>query len=125
MLLDAKSFATSGEGSSGRYVDWPGRRLGIADQVKPKIKSGGPGRPAKMLVQGRGRFRRFGPAAARRLPEHRMARVDSRPKSTVGGVHRRLNTQAKEPDAGRALLTFLTTPAAIAVFKSKGLDPAP
>ena len=39
-LLNAKSIATSGEGSSGRYVITLLDRLGIADQVKPKIKSG-------------------------------------------------------------------------------------
>jgi molybdate transport system substrate-binding protein len=38
----------------------------------------------------------------------------------TGGV----STTAKEFEAGRALLTFLTTPQAVAVFKAKGLDPA-
>src|SRR5262249_52513117 len=54
MLLNAKSIATSGEGSSGRYVASLIERLGIADQVKPKIKSGGPGSSAKMLSAGEG-----------------------------------------------------------------------
>jgi molybdate transport system substrate-binding protein len=36
-----------------------------------------------------------------------------------------LNANAKEPDAGRALLNFLKSPTAMAVFKTKGLDPAP
>ena len=43
-LLDAKTIGTSGEGSSGRYVASLIERLGIADQVKPKIRSGGAGR---------------------------------------------------------------------------------
>ena len=34
-----------------------------------------------------------------------------------------LNVNAKEPEAGRALLKFLTTPAALAVFKANGLEP--
>jgi molybdate transport system substrate-binding protein len=36
-----------------------------------------------------------------------------------------LSSAAKEPEAGRALLRFLATPEAMAVYKSKGLDPAP
>ena len=36
-----------------------------------------------------------------------------------------LSTTAKEPEAGRALLRFLTSPEAMAVYKTKGLDPPP
>ena len=46
-LLDAKTFATSGEGSSGRYVASLIDRLGIAEQVKPKIRSGAAGASAQ------------------------------------------------------------------------------
>ena len=52
-LLDAKTIGTSGEGSSGRYVASLIERLGIADQVKPKIRSGGAGRSAELLEIGR------------------------------------------------------------------------
>ena len=34
-----------------------------------------------------------------------------------------LSATAKNADAGRALLNFLTTPTAVAVFKAKGLEP--
>jgi molybdate transport system substrate-binding protein len=37
----------------------------------------------------------------------------------AGGV----GTAAKEPEAGLALLKFLTAPASAAVLKSKGLEP--
>jgi len=36
-----------------------------------------------------------------------------------------LSTASKEPEAGRALLRFLTSPEAMAVYKTKGLDPPP
>ena len=52
VLLNAKSIATSGEGSSGRFVAGLIERLGIADRVKPKIKSGGPGRSAQLVAAG-------------------------------------------------------------------------
>lgn len=53
MLLNAKSLATSGEGSSGRYVASLVERLGIADQVKPKIRSGGPVAPPRCSQRAR------------------------------------------------------------------------
>ncbi len=30
---------------------------------------------------------------------------------------------AKEPDAGKAFISFLTSPAAVAIMKAKGIDP--
>src|SRR5262245_36429822 len=48
-LLDSKSFATSGDGSSGRHVTRLVERLGIAEQVKHKIKTGPSGTTAKLL----------------------------------------------------------------------------
>ena len=51
-MLNAKSIATSGEGSSGRYVASLIERLGIAEQVKPKIKSGGSGTSAQLVSRG-------------------------------------------------------------------------
>ena len=39
----------------------------------------------------------------------------------TGGV----GATSKEAAAGRALLAFLTTPAAVTVWKARGLDPAP
>jgi molybdate transport system substrate-binding protein len=50
-LLNAKAIATSGEGSSGRYVASLLERLGIANEVKPKIKSGGAGSAAQFLAK--------------------------------------------------------------------------
>ena len=39
----------------------------------------------------------------------------------TGGV----SSASQNAAAGRALLSYLTTPAAAAVFKAKGLDPVP
>ena len=72
-LLNAKSIATSGEGSSGRFVAGLIERLGIADQVKPKIKSGGPGRSAQLVAAGRSRFRGVRAAAPDRHAQYRVA----------------------------------------------------
>jgi molybdate transport system substrate-binding protein len=124
-LLGAKSIATSGEGSSGRYVASLLDRLGIADQVKPKIKSGGAGRAAELVAAGEVDFVVSGLPPLISTPNIEWLgllppEINSFVVFTAG-----LSTAAKEPDAGRALLHFLATPEAMAVYKAKGLDPAP
>ena len=122
-LINAKSFATSGEGSSGRYVASLLERLGIADQVKHKIKTGASGTTAKLLSQGEVDFVVSGLPPLIGPPN--IEWLGYLPEEInhwlvfSGG----LNVKAKEPEAGRALLKFLTTPAAVAVFKDNGLEP--
>jgi molybdate transport system substrate-binding protein len=125
MLLNAKSYATSGEGSSGRYVASLVERLGIADQVKPKLKSGGPGSSAKMLSAGEVDLVVSGLPPLLGTPNIEWlgllpAEINSFLVFSAG-----LNTKAKEPEAGRALLRLLATPEAMAIYKDKGLDPPP
>jgi len=124
-LLTAKTIGTSGEGSSGRYVLTLLDRLGIADQVKPKIRSGGAGRSAELLAAGEVDFVVSGlPPLVGIANIEWLGLIPAELQSFVvftAGV----NTAAKEADAGRALLRFFKTPAAVAVFKAKGIDPAP
>jgi molybdate transport system substrate-binding protein len=124
-LLDAKSIATSGEGSSGRYVASLLDRLGIAEQVKPKIKTGGAGTSAQLVSRGEVDFVVSGLPPLVGTPNiewlgYLPPEINSWLAFTGG-----LSTGAKEADAGRALLKFLTTPAAVAVWKENGLEPAP
>jgi molybdate transport system substrate-binding protein len=123
-LLNAKSIATSGEGSSGRYVASLLVKLGIADQVKPKIKSGGAGTSAKLVSQGEVDFVVSGLPPLLGTPNiewlgYLPAEINNWLAFTGG-----LSANARQPEAGRALLNFLTTPAAIAVWKENGLEPA-
>jgi molybdate transport system substrate-binding protein len=124
-LLNAKTFATSGEGSSGRYVATLIERLGIADQVKSKIRSGGAGASAQLVSRGEVDFVVSGLPPLIGTPDiewlgYLPAEINSW-LAFSGGV----GVKAKEPEAGRALLKFLTTPAAAAVWKANGLESAP
>ena len=122
-LLNAKAIATSGEGSSGRYVATLLDRLGIADQVKPKIRSGPAGASAQMVSKGEVDFVVSGLPPLIGTPNIEwLGYLPEEIQSWLvfsGGV----SVNAKEPEAGRALLKFLTTPAALAVFKANGLEP--
>jgi molybdate transport system substrate-binding protein len=124
-LLDAKAITTSGEGSSGRYVLALLDRLGIADAVKPKIRAGAAGSAAHFVARGEVDFAVIGLPPVLGVPGVEWlgwlpAEIQNWLVFTGG-----LATAAKEPEAGRALLRFLTTPAAVAVFKAKGLEPLP
>lgn len=123
-LLAAKFIATSGEGSSGRYVVTLLGRLGIADQVTPKIKSGASGAAARLLASREVDFAVIGLPPVSNVP--RVEWLGYLPDNLnswlpfTGGV----NPAAREPAAARDLLKFLTTPEAVSVFKAKGLEPA-
>jgi len=121
-LLDAKTIATSGEGSSGRYVASLIERLGIAEQVKPKIRSGASGASAQMLSRGEVDFVVSGLPPLIGTPGIEwLGYLPEEINSWLvfsGGI----GVNAKESEAGRALLKFLATPAALAVFKANGLE---
>ena len=100
-LLNAKTIATSGEGSSGRYVASLIERLGIAEQIKPKIRSGAARRLRADGVARRGRLRGVGAAAADRHPQHRVARLPARGDQQLAGVQRR-GWRQRQGSGGRA-----------------------
>lgn len=122
-MLDAKLIATSGEGSSGRYVASLIERLGIAEQIKPKIRSGPGGTSAQLVSRGEVDFVVSGLPPLVGVPDVEwLGYLPEEINSWLvfsGGV----GVNAKQPDAGRALLKFLTTPAAMAVWKANGLEP--
>jgi molybdate transport system substrate-binding protein len=122
-LLAAKSIGYS-TGPSGNYVIGLFERLGIADQVKPKLKQ----TPTGVFV---GTITARGEAEIGIQQVSEMAQfpgvdyVGPLPadiqKMTVftSGVA----VNAKEPAAGKAMLTFITSPDAAAAFKKRGMEP--
>ena len=123
-LLAAKSIAYVEQGGTGIYLKTLLARLGIADEVKAKTKLLPPENPAAHAIAngeaeiGMTQISEILPYAGADLvgplpPEIQLYTVFSAAVSTG----------AKQPDAARALIRFLTAPAAAAVFKIKGLDP--
>jgi len=127
-LLNAKSIAYSDPaagGASGVHFAKVIDRLGIADQVKAKTKHPPPsGNSANLVVAGEAEL------AIQQEPEvMSVAGVDM-----VGPLPGDLNNitvyaagigaSSQQSDAANALIRFLHTPEAQAVFKAKGLKPA-
>ena len=122
-LLAAKSIAYS-SGPSGVYLAGLFQRMGIADEIKPKIKQTAPGSPVGEVI-ARGEAEIGFQQISELLPVVGIDYLGPLPADiqqiTVfsGGIH----TGAKEPDAAKALVKFITAPAAVPVIKKKGMEP--
>ncbi len=122
-LLAAKSIGYS-TGPSGNYVVGLFEKLGIADQVKPKLKQ----TPTGVFV---GTITASGEVEIGIQQVSEMSQypgvdyVGPLPadiqKMTVFSSG--IAAKAKEPAAGKAVVKFLTSPEAGAVFKKRGMEP--
>ena len=124
-LLNAKSISHSTEGASGVYFQGLIQRLGIAAELKPKLRPvDGGNHVVGPVAKGEVEiavitipfiFLDPGAELAGPLPkelQHPVIYTAS------------LSSVAKQPDAAKAFIKHLTTPAAAVVIKSKGLQPA-
>jgi molybdate transport system substrate-binding protein len=122
-LLDAKSVLYSGVGSSGVYFQSLLERLGIAEELKPKLRMSGGGRGAEIVAKGEAELVVIGVAVILLTPGVDLvgwlpAELQSYVIFTAG-----VSASAKEPKAATALVDFLTTPGARAALKAKGVEP--
>ena len=125
-LLSLKSIASGNPAAGGFgsvYFDNLVVRLGIADQTRPKTKFAAPGEFAKPVGAGEAEagVGLVSEIIAVKNVQSLPLETDN-PKSFVGfaGV---VSAQAKQADAARALLKYLTSPEAQAVYRAKGLTP--
>jgi molybdate transport system substrate-binding protein len=124
-LLAAKSIAYS-DSASGVYVSTEMfHRLGIADAMKDKAKMI-PAEPVAGVV-ARGDAEIGLQQISEMLPVPSVDIVGQLPpdlqKITVFSAG--IATVSKEPDAGRALIKFLASPAASAAIVKSGMEPIP
>jgi molybdate transport system substrate-binding protein len=123
-LLNAKSVAYVEQGQTGIYLKALLPRLGIADALKDKIKRLPPENPAAQAVAngeaeiGMTQISEILPYPGAELVGPLPAEIQL--SSVYPGA---VGTGAKEPDAAKAFIKFLTAPSAIPVLKAKGLEP--
>jgi len=133
LLLSAKSIARPSPavgGSSGDHIVKVLERLGIADEVNPKsviVTTGHPGQVAESP----------GDAVAKGKAEialHQLQELMAVPGIDIAGpfpgelqgnfvFSAAIGANAKEPEAGKALIEFLRTPDAMGVIRAKGMEP--
>jgi molybdate transport system substrate-binding protein len=126
-LLAAKSVAyidPASGGSSGIYVDKLLVKLGIADQIRPKAKLKKGGLVADLVASGEAELGIH--QISEIVPVKGVTLVGPLPQdiqnTTTYAVALSASTQSKE--AAAALIAALHGPAATAVLKAKGMDPA-
>ena len=122
-LLNAKSIAYSSEGGSGIYFKGLLDRLGIAAETNAKLKPLASSAVVPSVAKGEVELAVISPPAI--LADPGVELVGLMPKELqqyvvyTAGV----SAAAKEAEAAKALLKHVTTPAAMVVMKSKGLEP--
>jgi molybdate transport system substrate-binding protein len=120
-LLKAQTIAFSDGGLSGIYLTGLIERLGLTEQLKPKIRHG---RGGEMVSQGKAE-----------IGLTQVSEIISEPNTDLAGplppaiqqytiFPAAVGTAAPQAEAGKALLRFLKSPEAANILKAKGLEPA-
>lgn len=121
-LLEAKSVAYVGAGTSGVFFRGLLDKLGITDAMKAKLKPGGIGPSLTAVTNGETDIAvmpvplilaNAGVALAGPVPPALQENIDM----TAG-----ISSAAKDPAAAQALIRFLMAPEATAVIKAKGYE---
>jgi molybdate transport system substrate-binding protein len=120
-MLNAKSVAYSQEGGSGVSFLGVLDRLGIAADMKPKLKTYAVGGPvptaeAELVVSGA--------APIMAMPDTELVAWLPAEIQAYVQFAGAVSSSARHPEAAKALIRFLTAPAAAPVLKAKGLEPA-
>jgi len=122
-VVAARGIAYS-TGPSGIYLMELFQRMGIAEEIKSKVKQV-QGEPAGGVV-ARGEAEIAFQQVSELLPVPGIDFVGPLPADIqqITVFSAGLHVAAKQPDAARALVKFLTAPAAAPVIRKKGMEPA-
>ncbi len=122
-LIAAKSIVIS-TGPSGVYLAGLFQRMGIADELKPKLKQV-MGEPTGAVV-ARGEAQIGFQQMCELLPVAGIDLLGPLPAEIqqITVFSAGLHVDALAPDAARSLIEFLTAPHAVPVIKRKGMEPA-
>ena len=124
-LLDAKSITYAKEGAARVLIERIYDRLGIMNEVKPKIiLQAVPGNPQTAVAEGKAEM--VMTLVSEILPVHGIELVGPVPKDLQNYVSFRggVGANAKNREAGQALVKFFSGSKAAPVYKSKGFEPA-
>jgi molybdate transport system substrate-binding protein len=122
-LLNAKSIAYDPEGTTGKHAATILERLGITAEMKPKLKAHqGADRVVRAVAAGEADFGFVSTATV--APGSGAEVVGPFPRELQDYVvyTAAVSTAAKEPNAAKALIDFLSGDKATAVLKARGLE---
>jgi molybdate transport system substrate-binding protein len=124
-LLDAKSIGFVERGATGAYIKVLLDKLGIAGAVRDKLRPLPVENPAANAV-ARGEAEIGITQISEILPYPGAELAGPLPKEIqlTTPFAAAVGAGTQKPDAAKALIAFVTSPAAAPVFKAKGLEPA-
>ena len=122
-LLATNKVAFPGKGASGIYFVGLLDRLGIATEMKNKLKPMEAEDTVEVVARGEADMVVVVATRITDVPGVEMVGPIPEELQTKIGFAAGLSAKAKEPDAGKALIHFLTAPAAAATLRAKGVDP--
>ena len=119
-LLKAQTIAYSEGGLTGIYIKGLVERLGIAEELKSKIRFG---RGAEMVSEGKAEIgltqvSEILPVAGAELAGPLPPEVQLYTAFSIA-----VGLKAQQPEAAKALIAFLRAPVLVPVLKAKGLEP--
>jgi len=123
-LLSAKSITWAKEGASGTYFATVVQKLGLTDQLKPKLNLGSDGANAADKV-ARGEAE-LGVLLVNEIMAHHGVDVAGPLPAALQSYtvfHAGVSASSRNSAAAKSLADFLTQPEAKAVFKAKGQEP--
>ena len=123
-LMNAKSIASGDPGSSasGRYFASLIERLKIADAIKPKIKTFSSGTAALEAVANGEADLAIWVISSANGPGTELAGVLPAQAKKFNSYAVGILTNSNQIQAAKALSSFISSPASLAVMKSKGFD---
>lgn len=121
-LLNAKSIGFTAGGATGAYLKTLFEKLGIAEELKPKLKllqgAAGAAAAAGEVEIGMTQISEILPYANAELVGPLPADVQSYTYFSAAA-----SATSKEADVAKAFIKFLGAPAALVVIKAKGMEP--
>src|SRR5262245_43033202 len=122
-LLAAASVGYGQDGGSGAYFVRLLERLGIAQAMQPRLRPGA--NPQQAVARGEIEMSVNGIVPILRTPGVELAGPLPAELQSYSTFVAGLSAATKEPAAAAALLAHLTSPAVTAVFRARGVLPAP
>src|SRR5665811_135188 len=124
-LMNAKLIASGypGSSASGRYFANLIERLQIADAIKPKIKTFSSGTAALEAVANAEADLAIWVISSANGPDTELAGVLPAQAEKFNVYAAVILTNSNQKQAAKALSSFISSPAALAIMKSKGYEP--
>jgi molybdate transport system substrate-binding protein len=122
-LLGSKAVAYPGEGASGKYFVSVVERLGIAAEMKPKMRPMPAEYNVEVVATGEADLVVVVASRISGVPGVQLVGTIPQELQTWIGFTAGVGSAAKEPQAAREMLRFFTSPAAAPVLKATGVEP--